>query len=495
LFEFDVGLEFGIKCLHLGGDGLKLGFVLWVLEELGRFHELFLNVLHLFLEVGIKFLKLLLDFWLGSDELVEILFNLITVNLELMVNLVVHRELPHFGLWVEFEVVLELVVEGLHLSANLFKLSLKDWAMNVVYFHLESLVSHVHLMEFLGDIVVKVLELSLDLWLGEESLEVHHDGLLFLIDVSLEGVPSVLDLLELHSMFWGVELVVSHLESVADLHPVSMLVLLILLERVTEVVEWSFKVVDIILDVSFLFLKLSIDLWVHGELPHLKTLVVPVEVGLEFSVKSLPFGTNGLELSLVFWRTEHVTSLLKSLSDILEISFDLFSECSEFVVDLWVSSDEFFDILLDGFIVGSDFLELLIVHVEFPHLEALSVPFESFLDFEVESLHLSTNSLEFSFILWAVEHGTGLSKSSLDLNHLLVEDFLELLTFDLDTWVRVIEFLHVFAEGLILSFELLELLVVHGDGPQGLLFWGEDLAGGADGSSDEHHDCKFHFCL
>jgi len=154
LLEFDVGLEFGIKCLHLGGDGLKLGFVLWVLEELGRFHELFLNVLHLSLEVGIKFLKLLLDFWLGSDELFEILVDLHTVLLELLVNLVVHREFPHFGLWVEFEVVLELVVEGLHLSADICKLSLKDWAMNVAYFHLESLVSHVHLSHFLGDIVV-----------------------------------------------------------------------------------------------------------------------------------------------------------------------------------------------------------------------------------------------------------------------------------------------------------------------------------------------------
>lgn len=326
-------------------------------------------------------------------------------------------------------------------------------------------------------------------------MEVHHDGLLFLIRVSLEGLPSVLDFLELHSMFWGVELVVSHLESVSDLHPVSMLVLLIFLERVTEVVEWFIKVFDIVLDVSLLSLKLSIDLWVHGELPHLKTFVVPVEVSLEFSVKSLPFGTNGLELSLVFWRTEHLTGLFKSVSNILEISFDLFTELLELKVDLWVSFNEFLDILLDGLIVGSDFLELLIVHVEFPHLEALSVPFESLLDFGVESLHLSTDGLELSLIFWVVEHGTGLSKSTLDLNHLLVEDFLELLTFELDFWVRVVEFLHVFAEGLIFSFELLELLVVHGDGPQGLLFWGEDLAGGADGSSDEHHDCKFHFCL
>lgn len=154
MLEFDVGLEFGIKSLHLGGDGLKLGFVLWVLEELGRLHELVLNVLHLFLEFGIKFLKLLLDFWLGCDELFDILVDLLTILLDLLVNLVVHGEFPHFGLWVEFEVVLELVVEGFHLSANLSESSLEDWAMYVVDFHLESLVSQLHIVEFLLDIVV-----------------------------------------------------------------------------------------------------------------------------------------------------------------------------------------------------------------------------------------------------------------------------------------------------------------------------------------------------
>jgi len=115
---FDVSLEFGIKSLHLGSNGLKLGFVLWILEELGGFHDLSLNVMELFLEILSKFLELFLDFWVAVDESIDVLLDFSLILLELLVDLVVHGELPHFGFWVKLEVLLEFVVKSLELGTD-----------------------------------------------------------------------------------------------------------------------------------------------------------------------------------------------------------------------------------------------------------------------------------------------------------------------------------------------------------------------------------------
>lgn len=326
-------------------------------------------------------------------------------------------------------------------------------------------------------------------------MELHIDGLFLSVGVSLKSVPSGLDLSELNSMLWGVEFMDSSFQSSDNLHSVDSLVVLILLELDTELLEWSFKPLHVSPDLSLSLLDLLVDLWVHGNLPHLETFVVPVEVSLEFSIKGLPFLANGFELSLVFWVAKKATSLLKSLADFMELSFDFFGKLLKFLADLWVLIDELVDILLNDFVVGNDLLVFFVVHGKLPHFETLSVPFEGSLDLKVESLHFGNDLFKLFFIFWGIEHLAGLLKSNLELAHLVVEDLDELLGFLLDLWVIIVEFLHLLSELLVLSGDLLVLIVVHGDGPQRLGgLWGfHDLAGGADGTSDEHHDCKFHF--
>lgn len=437
-------------------------------------------------------MKLLLDFTVALDELVGVLLDFSSVLLELLVDLVVHGDLPHFGLWVKLKVVLELIVKGLELLSNLLESSDKLWSNLIVEVHNESLVSHVHLSEFHGDIVLHVLEFALDLWLLKEVLEVHHDGLLFLIGVHLESVPSGLDLLELHSVFWGVKLHDALLKSLGNLHLVDFLIVLILLELESEFIKWLIKLLNVLPDFGLSFLDFIVDLWVHGNFPHLETLVVPVEVSLEFFVEGLPFLANGFELSLVFLLTKKTTGLLKSLTNLLEFSLDFGGELLKFLADLWVRMDELVDILFNHLVIMDDLLEFLVVHGNLPHFETFGVPSEGLLDLKVESLHLLADFLELLLIFWVFEHLAGLFKSDNEFVNLLVEDLNELLGFGLDLWVRVVELLHVFTEGLVLSDDLLVLIVVHGGGPHRLGLWGDDLAGGADGTSDEHHDGEFH---
>jgi len=183
------------------------------------------------------------------------------------------------------------------------------------------------------------------------------------------------------------------------------------------------------------------------------------------------------------------------LSNIVEISLDICGKFLKLSADLWVRIDEFFDILLDDLVVSGNLLELFVVHVEFPHFETLSINLKSLLDFKVESLHLCDDGLDLSLIFLVLEHLSGLLKSLGELGNLSVEHLFELFSFSFDHWVGVVELLDLLTEFFILSFDLLELLVVHRDGPHRLGLWGEDLARGADGTSEKHHDCVFHFFL
>jgi len=161
LLEFDVGLDFRVKSLHFGSDGLKLGFVLWFLEELGRFHELSLNFLHLVLEMMANMVDLVFDLIIAVDELFDILLEEGIILFELFSDFVVHGNFPHFGLWVKFKVVLEFIVKGLELAGDFIKLltDLIGWVFDL---HLELLESHVHLVNFFGDIHLQVVEFTLN---------------------------------------------------------------------------------------------------------------------------------------------------------------------------------------------------------------------------------------------------------------------------------------------------------------------------------------------
>ena len=205
-------------------------------------------------------LLVLADFSESHGELVHLLLD----GLGGLVAL----DLPHLGLWVELDVGLELVVESFHLLANLAELFAKLWAVNVVHLPFEFLVSGVHLLELLFDVELHVLELSLDLWLLEELHELHPDGVLLLVGVGLELQPSGVDLLELHSVFWGVELGSGLLESVTDIHPVLLLVSLIFGVLETNLVDWALEVLDVLPDLLLFLLDFGVDLWVHGDFPH-----------------------------------------------------------------------------------------------------------------------------------------------------------------------------------------------------------------------------------
>jgi len=87
------------------------------------------------------------------------------------------------------------------------------------------------------------------------------------------------------------------------LHLVDLLVVFILFELDSKFIKWIFKVLNVSPDFGLSLLDFLVDLWVHGNFPHLETLVVPVEVSLEFLVEGFPFLANGFELSLVFWLT------------------------------------------------------------------------------------------------------------------------------------------------------------------------------------------------
>lgn len=282
-----------------------------------------------------------------------------------------------------------------------------------VNLHLELVVSLGHIVQFLRDILLQVLEFTFDRWLLDEILEVSHDNLNFLFEVGLKFITSGLELFELHSMFLGVKLAESFLESLADLLFILFLVIHKFLELHTELMGWSIEVADISRNISCLLL----NSWVQGMIPHLLTFIVPMEVGFESFMESLQFFSNGLDLSHLLWIIEYGTGLAKSLANLLELSMDLSGKYLELRLNLWTRTDEFSDISSNSLLVSSDCLELLVFHVKVPHSETLIVPFESLLDFMAKSLHLSSDFVDASLVLWVIEQLSGLLKSELEFFH------------------------------------------------------------------------------
>lgn len=209
-----------------------------------------------------------------------------------------------------------------------------------VYLHLELVVSLGHIVQFLGDILLQVLEFTFDLWLLDKILEVSHDNLNFLFEVGLKCITSGLDLFELHSVFLGVKLAESFLESLAHFLFILFLVIHQFLELQTELIGWSIEVADISRNISCFLL----NSWVQGVIPHLLTFIVPMEVCFEFFMESFQFCSNGLDLSLLLWVIEHGTSLAKSLTHLLELIMDFSGEYLELRPNLWTRTDEFSDI-------------------------------------------------------------------------------------------------------------------------------------------------------
>jgi len=89
---------------------------------------------------------------------------------------------------------------------------------------------------------------------------------------------------------------------------------------------------------------------------------------LELVVKSLMLLANGLELGSVLRVLHMVSEFLKSLTNLVALMFHELSEFVELSLDSLVRSDKLLLLHVDGFSFGGGVLEVIVVHVEGPHL-------------------------------------------------------------------------------------------------------------------------------
>jgi hypothetical protein len=90
------------------------------------------------------------------DELFGVFLDFSFVLLEFIGDLIVHRDLPHFGFRVEFDVLFPLSVEVVNFCSNLVKSVFHVLINNSFDIKLEILESVIHFPKLAADIILQV---------------------------------------------------------------------------------------------------------------------------------------------------------------------------------------------------------------------------------------------------------------------------------------------------------------------------------------------------
>jgi len=460
-------------------------------------------------------LKLNLNFLVLGDELPLLFINGLSLFDVLLELVVVHGESPHIE---TFIVILEVSSDLSH--ELLFSLLDGFNFFSIFWLHDESDVLFPSLndvLEFVHKILVQILDMSFEcLVLGHEFLPMfvlgfsisndflslvvvhmevpHFKTLVFeletILDLFLNSLMSSDLLITFGFVFWVIEELSVLLNSHGDLLNLVGEIMLEVLKLGLNCLVLGDESPLLLIDILSLFDVLLEIIVFHTDSPHIETFIVPLEVLLDLLVQSFVLFADGLKLSFIFWVAHNLGSLHKSLTNISKFDHDVVLEILEFSLNLLVSSNEFLDVTTftpNLFVISSMLLVLIVVHVEFPHLETLVIELEIFLESSIKSSAFLSNSLELSFIFWVAEHLCGLSTSSSDLLELVVEILSEIHELSMDFSVLFDEKLPVMLDFCVISGNLLEFFVIHGEGPVLLV---EDLFGRS--GSEEKCNVEFH---
>jgi len=337
-----------------------------------------------------------------------------------------------YVLAVKLQMLFNLIVGGFNVLSNDFKFSSvlrrSESVNELLNFMLGVIKYRRNLLECCLELVLNCfvfLDESLDFSLGLHSLSlnftlnfvVHCEGphfKTFIIksDVLLNLLVGCIDVisnkLKFGCVFWLIDESYKFSKTKAN----SIKVLVDLFNSEVEISFNLFVLFEESIDVLSGLLSLGMDflefLVVHRELPHIETLVVPLEVLNDLDQEGFLNFLKVLDLLLVLEVIVESHVFFGSLDDVLHFDGEIVLEVVEFGLDSLVVGNKLLPVVINLLVIAGDLLELIVVHVEFPHFETLVVEIKVSFHLSSECMLLLADGFELGLVLWLTEEGSSL---------------------------------------------------------------------------------------